>query len=113
MAAYYNVQISTKWSSKVKSQGTKGKPNYDFLSKVNSKCMSIWYHFEDISYSTVYLLSNLFNCHGLIKSKFNRLLRLTIPSLSKVRFDWRISMGRILGGGRNVHGWTSMGTNIL
>ena len=24
------------------------------LPKVNSKCMSIWYHFEDISHSTVY-----------------------------------------------------------
>ena len=51
-------------------------------------------HFEDISHSTVYLLSNLFNCHGLIKSKFNRL-----DSLSKVRFDWRISMGQIFFGG--------------
>ena len=36
--------------------------------------MSIWYHFEVISHSTVCLLSNSFNYHGLIKSKFNRLL---------------------------------------
>ena len=36
--------------------------------------MSIWYHFEVISHSTVCLLSNLFNYHGLIKSKFIRLL---------------------------------------
>ena len=34
--------------------------------------MSIWYHFEDISHSTICVLSILFKYHGLIKSKFNK-----------------------------------------
>ena len=35
-------------SSEVKGQGAKWKPRYDFLSKVNSNCMPIWYRFQDI-----------------------------------------------------------------
>ena len=34
---------------------------------------------EMFGHSIICLLSNLFNSHDLIKSKFNRLLRLTIP----------------------------------
>ena len=35
-------------SSEVKGQGAKWKLRYDFLSKVNSNCMPIWYRFQDI-----------------------------------------------------------------
>ena len=66
--------------------------------------MSIWYHFEDISHLTSCLLSNLFNYHGLIKFKFNRLLRLTIPdSLPKVRIDCL---------GQSVHFWSLISQNM-
>ena len=50
-----------------------------YLKLIVNVCLSGTYHFEDISHSTVCLLSNLFNYHGPVQSKFNRLLRLTIP----------------------------------
>ena len=43
--------VTSLWpyrSSEVKGQGAKWKPRYDFLSKVNSKYVPIWYRFQDI-----------------------------------------------------------------
>ena len=68
--------------------------------------MSIWYHFEDISHSTVGLLSNLFNCHGLIKSKFNRILEVNNTLIAYQRSD---SIGEFLWDDFQEGGEMSMG----
>ena len=45
---FCDVIFSLSRSSEVKGQGAKWKPRYDFLSKVNSNYMPIWYCFQDI-----------------------------------------------------------------
>ena len=57
-------------SSEVKGQGAKWKPCYDFLSKVNSNCMPIWYRFEDIG-SFNNLLIKLINLITMVWSDPN------------------------------------------
>ena len=54
-------------SSEVKGQGAKWKLRYDFLSKVNSNCMSILYHFQDIGPSNN-LLIKLINLISMVWS---------------------------------------------
>ena len=74
---FFKNFVTSLWpyrSSEVKGQGAKWKPRYDFLSKVNSNCMPIWYRFQDIG-SFNNLLIKLINLITmcLIKSKFNNI----------------------------------------
>ena len=54
-------------SSEVKGQGAQWKPRYDFLFKVNSNCMLILYHFQDICPSNK-LLIKLINLISMVRS---------------------------------------------
>ena len=65
--------VTSLWpyrSSEVKGQGAKWKPRYDFLSKVNSNYMPIWYRFQDIG-SFNNLLIKLINLITMVWSSPN------------------------------------------